>query len=592
MKRTTHFYYLVLCLLLLSTAIGAQPAGTYSSDEILLRFAPSATTADKVAILNQYNLEIIDGPTPVTQFLLCQIGAAGFPTLPPGSYQNVPDSISGVIVTMDNLETDVDGIGLNYSVFPPSNLDSTLPESNAPYAPLDGCAEEVETPNFNLDIPVMGDNIYKAGVFDTGMAGESLPNGFFLAHNALFAPHLAPNDIGENFVTTDPYPTDGNGHGTHMASLFVEDADGNTFGGQYPVQLLIYKTHGDQGSGKMFDIVAGIDEGILKNVRIANCSFTYYAPAAERTRLSNPLRIAMKTARQQAGTLFIAAAGNHTVNNDGGALVAFPASFPIPNLISVAALDCDGELAAYSNYGPNTVDLAAPGDRIVGAFLSSQYASLTGTSPAAALVSRVAAMLASHQATFDFRPIKCALLSGVGEDASLLGMVLSDGYLDAEKAYSNFVNNPLCDFGGGNGGGGNNNNGGNGNGNNSGGSGGNGSNGGSNGNNGNNGNGNNGGGGGPDNGVNNRRAATPTQTLTLDAHSTAGSIQLLIDSPTEGRIDVQLYNVVGQRLHRATIDVMPGQNQYGIEWERDDHPNLYLIEVNDSRRRQVVSVLH
>ncbi len=549
MKRTAIQFFALLSLVFCSNPLWGQSGSSYSSSELILRFEPGTSLSQQQQILNQYNLDVIGGPTPVTKFLLCQIAAGNFPTLPPGSYQNVPDSISGVIVTIENLEADVDGIGLQYDVFPPFSIDSTIPETAAPFSPLDGCALQ-ELPNiFTIDIPMMGNNIYKTGVFDTGIAGTVSSGDFHLAHNALFSPHLNANNPGFNLVVPTNFPVDEHGHGTHMASILVEDATGQGNSGIYPVNLEIYKTHDNGGSGKMFDIIEGVDVSILRNVKIVNCSFTYYAPGEDRFRLSNPLRIAMKEARQTNGTLFIAAAGNHGINNDGVGLVAFPASFPIPNLISVASVGCTGELSSFSNFGMTSVDLAAPGERIIGAYTFGSYAELSGTSPATAMVSRVAAMLASHQPTFDFTEIICAILNGTKDHLSLTGKVRSGGMLDAAKAYDQFMYNSNCGTGGG--------------------------------------------GNPPSNDANRRQRGEASGSLGLEiqtAHANSG-IGLKIMSPREQAAEVALYNILGQRLFLDKVTLASGENSYWMEQASGEQPGIYLIEVRTSDQRQVLQLM-
>jgi subtilisin family serine protease len=57
--------------------------------------------------------------------------------------------------------------------------------------------------------------------------------------------------------------------------------------------------------------------------------------------------------------LIVCAAGNDGTNNDQEPF--FPASSPATNVITVAATDRNDELADFSNYGQDSVDLAAPG---------------------------------------------------------------------------------------------------------------------------------------------------------------------------------------------------------------------------------------
>src|ERR1700741_3857002 len=57
--------------------------------------------------------------------------------------------------------------------------------------------------------------------------------------------------------------------------------------------------------------------------------------------------------------VFVAAAGNDGTDND--TLPTWPASYPLPNVISVMASNRHDDKPGFSNYGPSTVHLAAPG---------------------------------------------------------------------------------------------------------------------------------------------------------------------------------------------------------------------------------------
>jgi subtilisin family serine protease len=59
------------------------------------------------------------------------------------------------------------------------------------------------------------------------------------------------------------------------------------------------------------------------------------------------------------GIAFVCAAGNDGGDNDAAPF--YPAGYDLPNIVAVAATDVDDLLATFSNYGANTVDLAAPG---------------------------------------------------------------------------------------------------------------------------------------------------------------------------------------------------------------------------------------
>ena len=75
---------------------------------------------------------------------------------------------------------------------------------------------------------------------------------------------------------------------------------------------------------------------------------------------------------ESAGQLYVTAAGNdYGVDIDN--VPVYPASYQNRNIISVIATDQNHRLAAYSNYGQRSTDIAAPGSNILSTVLAGQY---------------------------------------------------------------------------------------------------------------------------------------------------------------------------------------------------------------------------
>lgn len=147
---------------------------------------------------------------------------------------------------------------------------------------------------------------------------------------------------------------------------------------------------------------------------------------------------ALKQAIQRAGDagiVFVAAAGNGGDNIDTKPF--YPASYKLPNMINVAAITKSGNLAGYSNWGPGTVDIGAPGSNIATANVAykngaykSTYASMSGTSWAAAFVTGAVALYATNNVHATPAEIKAAIIAAAKPTTSLSGKVSSGGRLD------------------------------------------------------------------------------------------------------------------------------------------------------------------
>ena len=140
-------------------------------------------------------------------------------------------------------------------------------------------------------------------------------------------------------------------HGTHVSGTIAASIDGQGVVGVAPkVKIMALKFMGPEG-GYTSDAILAIQYAKAEGAKISNNS-SGGGPY-------DPIDQALYDAINNSGSLFVAAAGNNGSNND--AYPVYPASYDLPNILSVAAVDNQGKLASFSNYGASTVDIAAPG---------------------------------------------------------------------------------------------------------------------------------------------------------------------------------------------------------------------------------------
>jgi subtilisin family serine protease len=237
-----------------------------------------------------------------------------------------------------------------------------------------------------------------------------------------------PDDFfGWNFVTNTNDPYDDNGHGTHVAGII--GATGNNgvgvAGVNWNVQIMALKFLGADGTGSVAGAVSALDYSIAHGAFVTNHSWSMGNSYWQ------PLYDAMSRARA-AGQIIVAAAGNNSGNND--TTPAYPASFNLSNVIDVAATTSSDTLASFSNYGPNTVAIAAPGNGILSTYTGNRYMTMSGTSMATPFVTGAAALLHSLHPTWSASQVISQVLSSADSLTSLTGKDVGGRRLDLAKA--------------------------------------------------------------------------------------------------------------------------------------------------------------
>jgi subtilisin family serine protease len=236
---------------------------------------------------------------------------------------------------------------------------------------------------------------------------------------------------GWDFIGNDNIPADANMHGTHVAGTIAAEKNNSkgVVGVAPGVKIVSLRVLDAQGSGDYAGIMKALQYAIALrragvNLRVLNLSLGG-GDTLEAFRQ-------MLVEADNAGILVVAAAGND--KNDNDAKPTYPANYDVPNVISVAAIDQKGLLASFSNYGAQTVDVAAPGVFIWSTFPFGFYFFLDGTSMAAPHVSGVAALVYSRNPNLRPAQVVSILRGSVKRIAGLEGKMVAPGVVSAAKA--------------------------------------------------------------------------------------------------------------------------------------------------------------
>lgn len=243
------------------------------------------------------------------------------------------------------------------------------------------------------DHPDLNDNIWANAAELRGSAGVDDDNNGYV------------DDVrGWDFVQDDADPLDQHGHGSHVAgTIGAEGNNGSGIAGvNWDVSIMPLRALDASGLGSTADIAAALTYAARAGADVVNAS------------LSGPNRSqTLESAIVAAGdTLFVVAAGNAARDNDVTA--SYPCNYPQPNVVCVAATGRDDRLASFSNYGATSVDLAAPGTRILSTVPSTEtlfaegfddlQAWQSGGSPTWSLASDASGSFVTDSATGSYPP--------------------------------------------------------------------------------------------------------------------------------------------------------------------------------------------
>lgn len=189
-------------------------------------------------------------------------------------------------------------------------------------------------------------------------------------------PDIAPNmwsGIGFDFIEGDATPYDYSGHGTHVAgTIGAQGHNGLGMNGvNWNVSIMALRAGDASGSLPTSAIVQAFAYACSNDARIVNGSFG--GDAAQQSMYD--AIVACPT------TLFVVAAGNDGADND--LAPQYPCNYHrpgsygagAPNLVCIAATGQTDQRAGFSNFGAQSVHLAAPGQGILSSVPAYHYVS-------------------------------------------------------------------------------------------------------------------------------------------------------------------------------------------------------------------------
>jgi subtilisin family serine protease/subtilisin-like proprotein convertase family protein len=274
------------------------------------------------------------------------------------------------------------------------------------------------------------------GFIDAGDLLRPLSQGGWNSGSTKDGDTAHPDDFfGWNFVKNNNNPLDDNNHGSHVAGI-IGAVGNNSFGiagVDWSIQLMAVKVIDSNGIGTEAAAVAGINYAVAHGAVLSNNSYST-------SFFDQAMYDAINNARAH-GQIVVTASGNgmnyQGINLDSNP--SYPASYNLPNVVTVAATSNSDTLASFSNYGKATVALGAPGINILSTIRNDGTQYMTGTSMAAPFVTGVLGLVSSQHPTWKYYQVVNQVLATVDPLTALAGKTTTGGRLDAYRAVTQVI---------------------------------------------------------------------------------------------------------------------------------------------------------
>jgi len=327
------------------SASSASADSDYVPGQVVVRYAPGASASDQAQALAAVDARASDR-LPIPRAHLIDLG--------PG--QTVPAAVARL-----NDRADVAYAEPNY-VYEAARVPND-PMFGRQWAQLNTGQTFPPDPLLPSITGIPGVDMGAATAWDTVTGSPSVLVGVADSGVVAGQSDLEPNvrrDLSRDFRAfdqeTNDAGADGTGHGTHVAGTIgaVGDNARGVAGVSWNPGIVSLRVLDAAGGGGLAGIAAGFAYAGEDGIPIVNASLG--APFDSQL-MRDAINLAPKT-------LFVVAAGN-TANNNDGPVGIFPCNIPADNLICVAATDPRDGLVSFSNYGSVSVDLGAPGTKIL-----------------------------------------------------------------------------------------------------------------------------------------------------------------------------------------------------------------------------------
>jgi hypothetical protein len=252
-------------------------------------------------------------------------------------------------------------------------------------------------------------------------SGEIAGNGADDDHNG-----YVDDVYGWNFINNTNNNMDDEGHGTHVAGTVLGMSQ-DIFTSPYPaakVKIMGLKFLDSTGYGTTSAAISAIYYASNNGAKVLNNSWggSGYSQALKDA-------IAYSYTKK---ALFAAAAGNSYSNNNTNPM--YPASYDVPNIISVAATTNADDKAWFSNFGTSSVHFGSPGTSICSTYPNNTMARMDGTSMATPIVAGIAAMMLHEKPELTGYQVKSLLFDASEYKSALANYTIQKSRVNAYGA--------------------------------------------------------------------------------------------------------------------------------------------------------------